>query len=195
MRINGSDVDTAALRTRLGLADDATEQAIADALGITLEPSEPAAPAPEPEPVAASGRQVPDGMVLVDADTFEQVRDQAQQGAQVAARLAEADRDQTIQAAINDGKIPVGSRGRYVELWNRDVDGTRHLLTAAVNEGGLAAGVIPVGAREHGRSGDGEGQPAAAEAEHDGFMARHFPNEHGRLHGGPNGRARIRQEA
>lgn len=200
MRLNGVDVDTAALRTRLGLADDATEQAIADALGITLEASEaetaPEAPAEqEREPVAASGREIPEGMRLVDADTLAMLQAGAQTAQELAAERNRAERDRTVQAAIEQGRIPVAARQRYLERWDRDTDGTRTLLTASAADGGLAPGLIPVGRHEVGQASDGDGQPAAIEAEHEAFMARQFPNEYARLRGGSNGRTRIRQEA
>lgn len=187
------DVDAAVLRTRLGLADDADDAAILAALATAP------APAPETTPVVAAAETtpttIPEGMALVDAETLATLRTGAQAGLDVAARQARDDRDRVIQAAIGEGRFPVSRRGHYEQAWDRDPEGTRTLLTASAAEGGLAPGLVPVGAREVGQSGDGEGQPAAIEAQHEEFMARQFPNEHARLRGSGNGRTRIRQEA
>lgn len=178
------DVDAAVLRTRLGLAEDADEAAIQAALAA--EPEEPSGEEPQ-------APQIPDGMVLVDRETWDETRNGAQQGAAVAARLAEQDRDRIIQAAINDGKFPVSRRSHYEQAWQRDPDGTRTLLTASVEEGGLATGLVPVRQQELGGAGDGENHQGG-EAEHEAFMARHFPQAVARLRG-TNGRVRVRQEA
>lgn len=196
MRINGSDVDSAALRQRLGLAEDADDAAIYDALGIpaeseTAETTSEAAPA---EPVAASsGATLPAGMVAIDEATLAELRSGAQAGRDVSARLATEDRDRVITAAISAGKIPPSRRGHYEAAWAQDADGTRVLLTASVADGGLAEGLVPTGARETGRAGDGETDPAAADQAHDAFMARHFPQATARLRGKTGGR--VRQEA
>lgn len=204
MRLNGREVDAAALRTRLGLADDAEDAAIYEALGI--EPEEPEAePAetaptatPAAEPVAAASG-ADDGMVRVDRETWEATRQGAQAGAQVAAELAEQRRDRVISAAITDGKFPPARRAHYETLWARDPEGTATLLTATVEAGGLAPGLVPVGRREIGGGGDGDSQPGIADAEHEQFMARFFPTEAARLRaasGETNGaRVRVRTEA
>jgi len=152
-------IDLAALRTRLGLAEDADEAAINAALEAPQEPDpvpepEPAA-AEEPEPVAASA-SVPEGMVLVDAEQFAAVRQGAEQGAEVAARLARQDRDDAIRAAIGEGRFSPSRREHYAQMWDRDPEGTRILLTASADQGGLAPGLVPVTA-EMGAAGDGEG--------------------------------------
>lgn len=198
MRINGSEVDTAALRTRLGLADDAAEQVIADTLGITLEASESETqPETEPDrqPVAARAGQVPKGMRLIDQQTLTDLQAGAQTARELAATAERSQRDDAVLAAVNDGRIPVSGRQRYAERWDRDPEGTRVLLTASAEDGGLAPGLVPVSRREVGQTLDSDGQPAVIEAEHQQFMARQFPNEHARLSGGSNSRTRVRQEA
>lgn len=202
MRINGSEVDAAALRQRLGLADDAAEQAIYDALGIPAEtPAEPVAASTETEPAtpaapaAPAAAQVPEGMVLVDAETWDATRTGAQQGAAVAASLATQRRDQVIQAAIDDGKFPPSRREHYQTAWDRDHEGTETLLTASVADGGLAPGLVPTGGRELGRQGEGENDPATSDAQHEAFMQSRFPQASARLREGRESRVRVRQEA
>jgi hypothetical protein len=190
MKLDGLEVDPAALRARLGLAGDADEAAIKAALTTpaTATPPAPAAPAP----VAASAT-VPDGMVMIDADTLEQVKAGAAAGQQVAATLGQQRRDQTITAAIKAGKFAAGRREHYEKAWEADAEGTQKLLTAKVEEGGLAP-VIPVGQIEAGRAGDGDADPTAEQASHDAYMARNFPQVHARLRGDRNGRVRVGAE-
>lgn len=156
------DVDKSALAKRLGLAEDADEAAISEVLGK------------EPEPVAASDSKVPEGMTLVDAETWERVKGGAEQGLAVAASLVKADRDTTITAAINDGRFPVGRRAHYEGMWDRDPEGTKKLLTASAEDGGLAKGLVPVTA-EIGRAGDGENDPTVEASQIAAFEARYFP--------------------
>lgn len=178
------DVDPAVLRTRLGLAEDADEAAITEALTATPE---------APEPVEASTPQIPEGMTLIDSETLATIRQGAEQGSAVAARMARTDRDQTIQAAINEGRFPVSRRGFYEQAWESDPEGTRTLLTASAADGGLAVGLVPVANQEVGRGGDGENDPSSVDVDHDRFMAAHFPQVH--RANAQNGRTRIRQEA
>jgi hypothetical protein len=79
-------------------------------------------------------------------------------------------------------------------MWDRDAEGTGHLLTASVEEGGLAKGLVPVRNQElGGAGGDGE-QGQDVNAEHGAFMERHFPQAAARLRG-TDRRVRVRQEA
>lgn len=180
------DVDIAVLRTRLGLAEDADEAAVNAALA--------AESAPETEPVTASTPNVPEGMVLVDAETLATVRQGAEAGVQAATQLATEARDRAIQAAIDEGRFPVSRRGHYETMWERDPDGARTLCIASVEEGGLAPGLVPTGGRELGGSGEGDEQ-GGSQAEHAAFMQQHFPQNTARLAARANGRVRVRQEA
>lgn len=53
------------------------------------------------------------------------------------------DRDRVIAAAIQDGKFAASRRSLYEQAWAKNPEATRHLLTAAANEGGLVAGLVP----------------------------------------------------
>jgi hypothetical protein len=188
--LNGTEVDAAPLRERLGLAADAEDAAIYEALGIP-EPSSDAAAVVEETQVAAAAAPaapaVPEGMALIDQDTLAELQAGVQVAREVAAGNARAARDQMVQQAIAQGRITAGSRARWTERYDRDPEGTTTLLTASAAEGGLAPGLIPVNRQEIGRAGDGEADPSVAEAGHDQFMARYFPTS-GR-------RSRIHQEA
>jgi hypothetical protein len=194
MRINGSEVDAAALRERLGLAADAEEAAIYEALGIEPEAEEVPAVA---EPVAAAAAPLPEGTVLIDAETLTALQAGVQTANELAAATARQDRDRVVQAAIEQGRIPVAARARFTERWDRDAEGTRVLLTASAADGGLAPGLVPVNRAEIGRVGDGENDPTADVTAHESFMAQHFPGNVQRLRARQDGgsRVRIRQEA
>lgn len=177
-------VNLPALRQRLGLAADADEATINAALEAPTQdpPQAPAEPAPgeqpqeqpqtpvtaptdpdrpnepqPPQPQPDQPQTQPDGMVLVDREQWESVRTGAEQGARIAAEFARQDRDQTIRAAIGEGRFSPGRREFWERKWAHDPDGTRHLLTAEADQGGLARGLVPVTA-EVGAAGDGDGQ-------------------------------------
>lgn len=191
------DVDPAVIRRRLGLADDADEAAITEALNAepAVETTEVAASTETETTTAPATTQIPEGMALVDQATLDQIRSQAEQGAAVAASLATQRRDQVIQAAIDDGKFPPSRREHYQTAWDRDREGTETLLTASVADGGLAPGLVPTGGRELGRQGEGDNDPATSDAQHDAFMAQRFPQASARLREGRESRVRVRQEA
>lgn len=56
-------------------------------------------------------------------------------GRLTAAQVAE--RDRCIAAAIAEGRFGESRRATYEEAWARDPGGTRHLLTASAEDGGL----------------------------------------------------------
>lgn len=105
--------------------------------------------------VAASSGKVPDGMVLVDRETFEQVKAGAEDGRTVKAKLDQEDRDKTIRAAVDGGKFAVGRTEHYTKAWDADPEGTRELIAS------LAEGLVPVS--EIGRAGDGSGDTTGGE--------------------------------
>jgi hypothetical protein len=127
-------------------------------------PQDPATPdpnaPPQPPPAPPQQQTVPEGMRLVDEATLTEIRQQAAEGAAVAARMARQDRDTIIRAAISAGKFSPARREHYERAWDRDPDGMRHVLTAKAEDGGLEEGLVPVGP-EIGASGDGEGAAPA----------------------------------
>lgn len=180
------------LALALGLPEDTDEATLnATAAERAVAPAE-VEPEPEPAPVAPLAA-VPDGMVVMDAETAAHLREGAEAGLAVAASMAVDAREGAIRAAIADGRIPPSRADAYRNMWEADAEGARTLLTADVAAGGLAPGLIPVEAREAGRLGDGEGDPSVGEAEHDAFMSRHFPQAQARLRGDHAG-VRVRTE-
>lgn len=183
-----TDEQRRALALRLGLAEDATEEAIFEAAAETPPPPDPAPdgepapegePEPERQPVAAS--RPPAGAVMIDAEELAALRAGAQTAVTLAERQATELRDRTIAAAMSEGRFPPSRREHYETAWAADPEGTRHLLTAPEADGGLAPNTIPVAAR----GAEPAGEAAAIEEEHEAYMARHFPQaSQGRRHGG-----------
>lgn len=152
------DIDLAALRGRLGLPDDATEEQINEALAKEPEtpeaPETPATPTDEipetpeveaPDPVAASA-ELPEGFVAVPADKWEQVQAGAIAGGELASTTETGKRDDTFVEACKDGKVaPADKAGLYTMHANPETRERFYtLLTAEVKDGGLAKGLVPV---------------------------------------------------
>lgn len=104
-----------------------------------VETPAPVAPAVEtPAPVAASTPAAPAaGTVLVD-----EARLAVLEG-DFASRLEE-DRDRVLATALEEGRFAPSRREHYITAWEADPAGTRHLLTAAAADGGLAPNTVPV---------------------------------------------------
>jgi hypothetical protein len=49
--------------------------------------------------------------------------------------------------AMDEGRFAPSRREHYLQAWERDPEGTRHLLTAKAEDGGLAPNLVPVQAR------------------------------------------------
>lgn len=139
------------LAKRLGkdpadLTDEDLYQAALDALGDPPAPDAPAdppapapapadapapapAPAPDPVPVAKGGT------VEVDSEAFAELQRQAALGAQ-AFRDAQAKADNdTVEKAIDEGRIPVSRKNHYLALMTADRADTTDLLTKRLAPG------------------------------------------------------------
>lgn len=162
-----AEVDQAKLAVRLGLPEDADEAAIEAALDAEAGSAPSTTATTEPS-------KLPEGVVAIDAAKLAELEQGAQAGATVAASLAKNERDETITGAIKGGRIAAGSRSQWETRWDANADEARKLLTAKVEDGGLAA-VIPVERIEAGRAGDGEGDPAAEDQVMAAIYDRHFP--------------------
>ena len=134
-------------------------------------------------------------MVLLDAETLQALKDGAEKGSLVAARFATQERDETIEQSISQrGQIAAASRETWQKRWDRDPEGTRTLLTASVEAGGLPHNTIPVAMREIGVASDGD-QTVTPDADHDAFMARYNPQIRARMRDRDKPGLRVRQEA
>jgi hypothetical protein len=126
------------LRERLGLDADADEAAILTAVDELVDKAtEPPAPAPEPvvEPVAA---RLPEGTVIVDKATLDELRQQASEGVAARAQQLTEARDRAISDAISKGKVLPARKQHWQDSWDADPDGTRAMLDS------LAEGLIPL---------------------------------------------------
>jgi len=134
----------------LGLPEDATDDQIEARRAQVAELADPTVSneddeveeVEEPEPVAAS--QVPEGMTLIDSETLAGLRSGAQDGQTARAQQVRSHRSRVLDEAISTGRIPPARRDHYATLLGTDPEGTERMLTAPVEDGGLAPGLIPV---------------------------------------------------
>jgi hypothetical protein len=211
------------LRTKLGLAADASDEQVQAALlakaGITAEEPAPApapdpAPAPTPEPAPAPapdpapapaepgatvipfpGGKLPEGMVLVDANALGQLTEVAAKAGTFIESQEKKDREALVLAAVADGQIPPARKDHWLDLLEKDPGSSAVLASLAKN-------VVPVSERGHGHSPD---QSATIEAEAevvDDWTASLFPEVAQRRQlaqaiasGDPSQRVRIMTDA
>lgn len=102
--------------------------------------TDPATAQPTQVPVAASTGDV----VQLDRATYETLMTGAQAGLAAHTRQVTEDRDTIISAAVREGRIAPSRRQHWETKWAADQEEVRTLLTAAVDKGGLAPGLIPV---------------------------------------------------
>jgi hypothetical protein len=91
---------------------------------------------------------LPDGTIVVDKATWDEVAGQARQGAELAARTRDSERDEFLNSAIKAGKFPPSRKEHYLSAWKADPEGTKGLIES------LAPGLVPVEAR--GTAGTGK---------------------------------------
>ncbi len=157
--------------TGLGLTAEATEEEVNAAMLAKLmtppvvEPPTPVAEVtsitstepvvPVVEQIAATAPNVPEGMVLIDQATLDEVK----RGAAIAASLqGERDsmaRNHVLDNAIKAGKFPPARRSHYEALLKADPDGTTAMIET------LASGMIPV--TERGTDGSPDTEASVAE--------------------------------
>lgn len=114
-----TDEDFAVLRTRLGLGEDAEFGDVLDALedrGSTEETT---------EQVAAA---LPDGVLAVDRDTWQQVQADAALGRQARDEQVQARRVALVQAAIDDRRILPSRRQHWLTQLAADEEGVSATL-------------------------------------------------------------------
>jgi hypothetical protein len=121
-----SDEQMAALRAKLGKADDAdlTAEEILAAI------SEPGAP--------VSASKVPPGAILLDREEWEGAQRQIREGVEARSEQLRSQRDHEIDKAIAAGKFSLSRRPHWERVWDADPDGTKAIL------GSLTPGVVPV---------------------------------------------------
>lgn len=139
-----------ALRARLGLPDDADEDAITAAMNTALPEQEPAEqvadpapePAPVPVPVAASATA---RTVVIDAGAYAALQRDAADGAAARREQLKARREELVSAAVADGRIAPASRGKWVSAISASVGGE----DAEAELARLEKGTIPLASIGH----------------------------------------------
>lgn len=102
---------TAGLRERLGVKDaEASDETLLAALDETL--------AEQAENIAAPVASIPEGAVVMDAASLEELRNQAAEGAAARAQQQADRRDAIVTQALTDGRITAASR----DLWRAQLD-------------------------------------------------------------------------
>jgi ATP-dependent protease ClpP protease subunit len=102
----------------------------------------------------ASTTEVPDGTVLVDKASFEDMKAKLGQVDTLLAKEVKRERDAFITNALNKGKFRASQRKDYEELYDSNPAAARKLINK------LAENVVPVEELGHG----GSGEDAEAEA-------------------------------
>jgi hypothetical protein len=152
-------MDPKALREKLGLAEDASDEDVAAKLedlngrptpeqieqqvqtqaDAKVEEAVAAAREDERQKIAAASAN--GETVTLDKASYEELKASADLGAKAHERLENSDREQYIAAAVQKGKFPPSRTEHYEALYKADPEGTRQLID------GLAEGVVPVDER------------------------------------------------
>lgn len=186
----GVDLDSKILAKRLGLPEDATEEQIMAKMDVLAEESEgqptgggasgedppqepddtPAVPDPEPGTPGGPGGPLVEGdeedeeanaqYVKLDKKTYETLAANSAAAAKLVADNARSHREHIVLDAIKAGKILPARRDHFLKAMEVDPEGIEKLLTASIEDGGLAAGIVPV--EQIGNGGNGD-DPSAAE--------------------------------
>ncbi|WP_336991040.1 head maturation protease, ClpP-related [Leucobacter sp. VD1] len=112
---------TAGIRERLGVTDaDASDETLLAALDEALEE--------RAETPAAPSAAIPEGAVVMDAATLEELRQNAALGAQARREQESARRDAIVAAALRDGRIAASARDNWRAQLDKDEEGIAALL-------------------------------------------------------------------
>lgn len=174
----GGAMDPKEVRKQLGLAEDASEDQVTQALlvkaGLVQEtpPEEPAAPVVElpvapviPAPVAveepaavAAALTLPPGTVLVEKDAWAAVQEGAKTATELKAKQDKAERNSLVSAAIAEGRIPPARKEHWEKYLESDPEGGAATLAA------LEPNIVPLRERGHGQTAEGASETLEAEA-------------------------------
>jgi hypothetical protein len=111
--------------------------------------NDPRTSQPTVTPTAASAAPAAAGtaeVVHLDRATYERLLAGAETAERLDTTTRHAQRDQIIAQAVSDTKIEPSRIDHWRRKYDEDPEGTRHLLTASFEQGGLAPGVVPVAA-------------------------------------------------
>jgi ATP-dependent Clp endopeptidase proteolytic subunit ClpP len=138
----GMQVDPVKLRESLGLNPSASDEEVRAAVVASgfasMTPLHEGAPelrisgrtpkVPEPDPT----------VVTVDSSILDQLRQDAAAGVEAFQKLFRQERDQTIAAAINEGKFAPARREHWEKAWDKDPEGTKMAIAS------LSKGLVPM---------------------------------------------------
>lgn len=133
-----TDAQMTTMRQELGLPETADEATIVAAMSEAL--------AEQAEAPTSATPKVPEGMVLVEKDVIDSLREGATQGAEARSQQLTEKRDRAISQAIKDGKITKAREAHWVGSWDADPEGAESLLAS------LEPGLVPVEERGHDQS-------------------------------------------
>lgn len=182
-------MDPKEIRQLLGLPENATDEAVREAIKTKnagpaegdppsdppQEPGDPEPtteeddPKPEGEPAESTDKELQQmaaskGMTLVDKATLDHLRAGAEAGLESKKERDKADRDREIAAALEVGKIMPSRKEHYEKSWDADPEGTRQLLAS------LEPGLVPVAQRTSAGKDAGEAGTGG-----DAYPDRWFP--------------------
>lgn len=122
------------------VANDETQAGVQERLGTT-ETAVESAPAASVEvtPIAAAPTAgLPEGVVTIDANLLQELRENAARGAEARAEQDRARRDGIIATALQEGRISTSSRDNFRALLEKDEEGTTAVIAS------LAKNTVPV---------------------------------------------------
>jgi ATP-dependent protease ClpP protease subunit len=99
----------------------------------------PAVPVPVAAvaPATPQARVAPEGTVIVDAEVFATMQEQARMGAEAHATLQAQAHATVVDAAIDKGKITPARRDHFLAMMKADPDGTTTLLNETLQEAAI----------------------------------------------------------
>lgn len=146
MRLHFEDGEREVLVARLGLADDADDAAVAQAVANWMQ-QDPASGANENDDNNDGGGANEDGtdidasqgdVVIVDVASYARLQARDRLASEVEETTRRRDRDELIEEAIADGKFSPSRREHYKERYDSDKDSTVQLI------GRLTANTVPL---------------------------------------------------
>lgn len=148
MALELDDTQTAVLLDALGLpADTADAQLVVDTAVDLAAQAEGVDPA-KPSTVAAAAKR--NGLEVIDKDTADALRRDAQEGRKIAAAAARAKVEASVDDAINKGKVTPGRRKHWLTLIEAD-PGMADVLASIPNET-----AVPLAEIGHGTDNGGD---------------------------------------
>lgn len=143
MRLQFDDGERELMLARLGLANDATDDDLAAAVGQWVQEERQPDPEPDPDPDPNDIDASQGDVVVIDVASFNRLRQRDRVAGQVEAQMHLRDRNEFVEEAIADGKFSPSRREHYRQRYDSDPEGTRALI------GRLQPNTVPLEARGH----------------------------------------------